>query len=74
MKGFIPENIMVYIAVDGSQRGKGIGKSLIKEALSKARGAVALYVEPDIPARILYENLGFTHKYLDMRYQPEDLK
>jgi len=74
MKGFIPENILVYIAVDASQRGKGIGKSLMKEALSKAHGAVALHVEPDNPARKLYENLGFTHKYLEMRYQPEDLK
>jgi hypothetical protein len=27
MKDFIPENILVYIAVDNSQRGKGYGKN-----------------------------------------------
>lgn len=71
MKGFIPENILVYIAVDSTQRGLGIGKSLMKAALQKAEGAVALHVEPDNPARKLYEKLGFTNKYLEMRYYPD---
>jgi predicted acetyltransferase len=31
MKDFIPENILVYIAVDNSQRGKGYGKQLMKQ-------------------------------------------
>ena len=29
MKDFIPENILVYIAVDNSQRRKGFGKKLM---------------------------------------------
>ena len=33
MKGYIPENILVYIATDTNQRGKGIGKKLIKPTL-----------------------------------------
>lgn len=71
MEGYIPENILVYIAVDNTLRGKGVGRALMKEALGRAKGAVALHVEPDNPARKLYENLGFTNKYLEMRYQPE---
>lgn len=71
MKGYIPENILVYIAVDSAYRGKGLGKSLMIEALKNAKGAVALHVEPDNPAKILYEKLGFTNKYLEMRYQPQ---
>ncbi len=67
MSGFIPENILVYIAVDRSQRGKGVGKQLMHEAMAKAQGSVALHVEPDNPARKLYESLGFTNKYLEMR-------
>ncbi|MGA9638113.1 GNAT family N-acetyltransferase [Flavobacterium sp.] len=67
MKGFIPENILVYIAVDNSQRGKGYGKQLMEKAISIADGDVALHVEPDNPARKLYEKLGFTNKYLEMR-------
>lgn len=70
MGGYIPENILVYIAVDSAYRGKGLGKGLMQEALKNAKGAVALHVEPNNPAKILYEKLGFTNKYLEMRYQP----
>lgn len=67
MSGYIPENILVYIAVDASQRGKGIGGKIMDLAIKMANGAVALHVEPDNPARKLYERLGFTNKYLEMR-------
>lgn len=67
MGGFIPENILVYIAVDNSQRGKGFGKKLMLKAIETVKGDIALHVEPDNPAKILYEKLGFTNKYLEMR-------
>lgn len=67
MEGFIPENILVYIAVDNSQRGKGFGKKLMLKAIETVNGDIALHVEPDNPAKILYEKLGFTNKYLEMR-------
>ena len=67
MKDFIPENILVYIAVDNSQRGKGFGKQLMQKAISISEGNIALHVEPDNPAKKLYEKLGFTNKYLEMR-------
>ena len=67
MSGYIPENILVYIAVDATQRGKGVGKKLMSAVIDLANGAIALHVEPDNPARKLYEKLGFTNKYLEMR-------
>jgi ribosomal protein S18 acetylase RimI-like enzyme len=67
MKDFIPENILVYIAVDNGQRGKGFGKKLMQKAIDTAEGNIALHVEPDNPAKGLYEKLGFTNKYLEMR-------
>ncbi len=71
MSGYIPENILVYIAVDGAKRGYGIGKKLMYATMDNAKGAIALHVEPDNPARHLYTKVGFTNKYLEMRYQPD---
>lgn len=68
MKGYIPENILVYIATHKDLRGKGIGKEIITKALNIAEGDVALHVEPNNPAKFLYKKLGFTNKYLEMRY------
>lgn len=67
MSGYIPENILVYIAVDESRRGLGIGGKMMDLAITMANGAIALHVEPDNPAKKLYERLGFTNKYLEMR-------
>ena len=67
MSDFIPENILVYIAVDGTFRGKGYGKKLMQKAINTVEGSIALHVEPENPARKLYESLGFTNKYLEMR-------
>lgn len=67
MDGYIPEHILVYIAVDGSTRGKGYGRKLMQRVIDEAPGDIALHVEPDNPAKYLYENMGFTNKYLEMR-------
>ena len=68
MEGYIPENILVYIAVDASLRGKGIGRQLMEESINRAEGDVKLHVEYDNPAKKLYERIGFTTKYAEMRY------
>ncbi len=67
MSGYIPENILVYIAMDSKQRGKGLGKKLMQEAIDSVDGDIALHVEKDNPARFLYEKLGFKNPYLEMR-------
>lgn len=67
MDGYIPENILVYIATHRDVRGKGIGKQLMKQSIEHAQGNVALHVEADNPAKFLYEKLGFVNKYLEMR-------
>ncbi|MGK7397164.1 MAG: GNAT family N-acetyltransferase [Candidatus Cyclobacteriaceae bacterium M3_2C_046] len=67
MEGYIPENILVYIAVHRDHRGKGLGKKLMKKSIELARGDIALHVEHDNPARKLYESIGFTNKYLEYR-------
>ncbi|MCF8276717.1 MAG: GNAT family N-acetyltransferase [Flavobacteriales bacterium] len=67
MGGYIPENILVYIATHKDHRGKGIGKKLMQETLNFAKGDIALHVEASNPAKKLYEKYGFTNPYLEMR-------
>lgn len=67
MKDYIPENILVYIATHQEVRGQGIGKKLMQAAMDTCTGNIALHVEPDNPAKKLYEKLGFENKYLEMR-------
>lgn len=67
MSGYIPENILVYIAIDGAYRGKGMGRALMQKVIDHSYGDIALHVEADNPAKILYEKLGFTNPYLEMR-------
>lgn len=69
MSGYIPENILVYIAVDNKYRGKGFGKELLSCAIKSCKGDIALHVEKDNPARFLYEKLGFKNPYLEMRFK-----
>lgn len=67
MEGYIPENILVYIATHKEYRGMGIGKKLLKTTIEQTRGSIALHVEADNPALQLYEKIGFVNKYVEMR-------
>jgi [ribosomal protein S18]-alanine N-acetyltransferase len=68
MKGYIPENVLVYIAVHKDFRGAGIGKKLMTRAMQLAKGDIALHVEHDNPANFLYKKMGFVNPYLEMRF------
>ncbi|MFT4522690.1 MAG: ribosomal-protein-alanine N-acetyltransferase [Bacteroidia bacterium] len=67
MGGYIPENVLVYIATHTKHRGEGLGKMLMNKAIEYAKGDIALHVETGNPAKNLYEKLGFTNPYLEMR-------
>lgn len=67
MSGYIPDNILVYVAVDANYRGKGIGAKTIQKSFELAEGDIKLHVEYDNPAKRLYERLGMTSKYAEMR-------
>ena len=69
MGGYIPEWILVYVAVDASYRGRGFGKQIVEEVFKHCDGDVKLHVEYDNPAKRLYERIGFTTKYAEMRYK-----
>ena len=67
MLGYIPEHILVYIAIHKQKRGLGNGARLLQKVIDLTQGDLALHVEPDNPAAKLYSKFGFTSKYLEMR-------
>jgi [ribosomal protein S18]-alanine N-acetyltransferase len=69
MANYIPDWVLVYVAVDQRRRGKGIGSKIINEAISFCDGDIKLHVEYDNPAKRLYEKIGFTSKYAEMRFK-----
>jgi len=71
MSGYIPPNLLLFIAVDPEKRGQGIGTNLLSKSLENTHGPVKLHVEADNPARRLYERAGFRTAYLDMRLPRE---
>lgn len=69
MSGYVPEHILLFVSVVPETRGQGIGGELIRRSIAFCDGDVKLHVEYDNPAKRLYERLGFTSKYAEMRYQ-----
>jgi [ribosomal protein S18]-alanine N-acetyltransferase len=67
MEGYIPANALVYLAVHSDYRQQGIATKLMQKAIRMAKGGMSLRVAPDNPAFQLFEKLGFSHKYLEMR-------
>ncbi|MBD3349197.1 MAG: GNAT family N-acetyltransferase [Candidatus Eisenbacteria bacterium] len=71
MSRYVPENLLLFIAVDPDARGQGIGGALLQRVFEECEGQVKLHVEHDNPARHLYERSGFKSKYLEMRWEGE---
>lgn len=69
MRGFIPPNLLLYVAVSPYRRGEGIGTALLRRSIERCGGAVKLHVEYDNPAKRLYEKLGFRSRYAEMRLE-----
>jgi ribosomal protein S18 acetylase RimI-like enzyme len=69
MGGYIPEHILLFVSVLPETRGRGIGGTLIERSIAECDGDVKLHVEHDNPAKRLYERLGFTSDYAEMRFR-----
>lgn len=67
MTNYIPENILVYIAVNSNLRGLGIGSKMIIKIIEECKGDIKLHVDFGNPAQKLYEKFGFEKKYYEMR-------
>ena len=65
--GYVPGNLLLYLAVDPSHRNRGIGRALLESVINACEGEIKLHVEHDNPAKRLYERVGFSSKYAEMR-------
>ena len=50
MGGYIPENVLVYIATEIDSRGEGIGTKLMRKVIDFTKGDIALHVDANNPA------------------------
>ena len=69
MKGYVPGNLLLFVAVDPNRRGSGLGTKIIQRSIAECEGDIKLHVEYENPAKCLYERLGFTNKYAEMRFK-----
>lgn len=63
MEDYIPENVLVYIAVKADRRNDGLGTALIKKAIEYTKGGLSINIPPENPNQGLFEKLGFTYQY-----------
>ncbi len=68
--GYVADDIPeLTIAVRASHRGQGIASALLdalkREAAAAGHHAISLSVEPDNPARRIYERAGFQYRFTD---------
>ena len=67
MEGYIPENVLVYVATHRDYRNQGIARELLNRSIKMANGDIALHIEPDNPAINEFKRAGFIKKYIEMR-------
>lgn len=59
MEGYMPENILTYIAVSDHHKKNGIAKEMIQQVLNYAKGEVAVYLRDRNDLIPAFEHLGF---------------
>jgi GNAT superfamily N-acetyltransferase len=66
MKGYQPENLLVYLAVHKEYRNKGIGTKLLNEAINYCNGNFSLQIHKESSAIAIFEKNGFTSEKIQM--------
>jgi len=69
MSGYMPKHVLIYIAIHEEYRRQEIGRRLLELTIKLCDGDVSLLVEYENPAVTLFERVGFTSKYAEMRFE-----
>lgn len=66
MEDYMPDNILVYLAIKKALQKKGYGRQLLSYALDYCEGEVMLHITKDNPALAFFEKVGFRTQYQEM--------
>lgn len=67
MNEYIPENIMVYLAVNKRHSEKNIAKKLIDYTVKYCKGDITLLINKENPILSFFEENGFKSRNIEMR-------
>lgn len=67
MRGYLSDNILVYLAVSKKVIDRRISEEIVIETINRSEGDISLHLEKRNPARFIFEKLGFTNPFLEMR-------
>lgn len=68
MEGYSPNNLFVYVTFHQDYRNdEATVREVMKKAIDRTDGDIALHVEPGNPALKFYKKLGFKSQYLELR-------
>ena len=68
MEGYNPKHLFVYVSLHQDYLDDEIlARELITKATRQADGEIAMHIRPDNPSLKMYERLGFTTQYLELR-------
>jgi GNAT superfamily N-acetyltransferase len=66
MEEYMPDNILVYIAIKKNRQKKGYGRKLLSYALDHCEGEVMIHITGDNPSRTFFQKFGFKTQYQEM--------
>lgn len=66
MEGYMPENILVYIAVSENYLRKGVAKCMMDQVLNYAKGNIAIHMRGNLKLVPIFEKLGFKKSIEEM--------
>lgn len=66
MEDYMPDNILVYLAIKKEVQRNGHGRQLLSYALEHCEGEVMLHITKDNPALTFFEKVGFRTQYQEM--------
>lgn len=67
MEGYVPKNLMVYLAADPDSAIPDFEKILLSKVIQLTSSELACHITVDNPAMKIFEDVGFKKNFFEMR-------